>query len=361
MSTERRRGWMRRLIDREVSPDTHLIKTVVFWLLLLPPLIGGVSLAIYAGICAEVYWQFTPEAYNLIIKNFKMPLGVMGLSIPLAALSAAIHRSVQTSRQIKEQYSQNIFSNHLEHRNYFFRFIEDFNPFTNLDISVPKLYEKLFPRAVDGGLEPDKAQIDLMLEEVHALNKSAQEELEGTANSNDILLKSDKCEEAIDSYEVQLQLITGKPPNREDLLKDHALFNIVAGKLKESVVVADGIIDCANFHRNYMDKAETSNYERIVEIYRINGALIKNLHHKQSIYQEIRAAFDEYVDKNYKFKADEDGAQDRFKSRLSAMQTNLRIQPDSEILRQVIFNYFNSKEQRLLKENAPATIQAAMA
>lgn len=360
MSTEKHQGWLRKIVDREVSPDTHLIKTAVFWLLVLPPLIGGVALAISAGICGTAYWQLTPEAYNLIIKDFKMPLGVMGLSIPLAALSAAIHRSVQTSRQIKEQYSQNIFSNHLEHRNYFFRFIEDFNPFSSMDISVPKLYEQLFPRAVDGGLEPDKAKIALLLEEIHALNKSINEELEGTAESNDILLHSEKSEKAIDHYETTLQEITGKAPNLKEALRTQTLFNAVSAKVSESMVIANGIFDCANFHRNYINKVEAFSYPEIDTISKANRALIQNLQHKQNIYAELRSSIDQYVDKNYKFRADEDQAEERFKSRLSNLQTNLKLEPGSEILKQVIFNYFNSKEQKLLKDYAPAAIQMAI-
>jgi len=360
MSTEKRRGWMRKIIDREVSPDTHLIKTAVFWLLILPPLIGGVSLAVSAGVYDLVYWQFTPESYNLIIKDFKMPLGVMGLSIPLAALSAAIHRSVQTSRQINEQYSQNIFSNHLQHRNYFFKFIEDFEPFKGMKISVPKLYEVLFPRAVDGDLEPNKVALNNFLSEILHMNKIVNSKLNQYAHENKIIIESEEIKDAIGQYKLLLEWNTGKSYKFEEIDRPKDLFNLISSTLSESEVVADALIKCANFHRNYIDVLDNSALEKLESYFISSKSVIEILRLKQNIYRELRDALNQYTDQDFHFRKDQNNPQHKFKSRLSNLPTNLGIEPGSDDFRAVVANYFNKEERGLLKENLPIELKMSL-
>ena len=78
----------------------------------------------------------TANCFNQFILDFRFPIGILALMIPIGALFAAEHRSKLTIAQIKSAESQNNFSNYFKHIEEFKKYIEnaDFDSYvTNIN------------------------------------------------------------------------------------------------------------------------------------------------------------------------------------------------------------------------------------
>lgn len=137
----------------------HLLKTWYFWVFLLLPLIAGAVL-MAAIIQAEPKMSmcYTSQCVQFFFNTFKFPIAIMGSTLPLIAMIASIHRSLEANHQINlvsAQYSENIknnrFGNYLKHREGFDKIIQSVcthdakgkNFETNVDSTT--LYGEVFP------------------------------------------------------------------------------------------------------------------------------------------------------------------------------------------------------------------------
>lgn len=137
-----------------------LASTTLFWCALLAPLSvgGGLGLLIFfstdlGGFCGE----------SVCVRNFfdafKFPLAIMGSSLPLVAMVAAVHRSKEAALQIAEVIKNNRFGNYLKHRETFEKLVDAFcarhgaSIDTKVGVRSHRLYARLFPRSGYGVLE----------------------------------------------------------------------------------------------------------------------------------------------------------------------------------------------------------------
>ncbi len=255
MSTQTKKSFLKKIAERETAPETHLFKTIAFWASIAPPLLIGTGLALYAGIQEGKIWQFSTSGYNTFLKDFKLPIGVMGLAIPLGALAAAVHRSVQTSRQIMEQNQQNIFSNYLEHRRYFLTFVDEHKPFFELEFSAPHLYQRLFPDSADGPLNPDHDSLNYFLNLAHVAAMScAENSADSLTPENFQIVDEDLAEKIFRSNEALSQFISVQAIEKDQLVK-YPLSDLPQ-ILRQNLEAAKGLIECANFHKNYIEFRE---------------------------------------------------------------------------------------------------------
>lgn len=82
-----------------------------------------IPVAVAAGLAAEIAESeslvladtLTQKSIQLVLENFRLPLGVLALAFPLAAMVASNLRSVQAVHQMELQQSQNNFANHYLH------------------------------------------------------------------------------------------------------------------------------------------------------------------------------------------------------------------------------------------------------
>lgn len=116
--------------NRDDIPNRTLLQTPLFKILFFTPI--AISLFLAFGIYHQndIYISLKAVDIENALIAFKLPLIIMGLTIPLTALSASIHRSQQTQKQILSQQLQNQFSNHFKH-------LEEFKKqFTGEEISL---------------------------------------------------------------------------------------------------------------------------------------------------------------------------------------------------------------------------------
>jgi len=264
MSTDSKQGLLKRLAEREKAPETHLLKTIGFWLAVAPPLIIGIALATWAGVHENQIWSLTFQGYNSFLKDFKLPIGIMGLSIPLGALAAAVHRSVQTSRQIIEQNEQNIFSNYLEHRKYFLSFVDEHQPFSHLKVSAPHLYQRLFPESANGPLAPANASIDDLLNNIEKTAVLSMNAVENKLSAKNFKIIDKELAFYLGNSTKLLGKFIKIPKFNIKSAFDDPL-TLLGQTLRQNLDGITGIIVCANFHKTYRKEDDLSNLKLATE------------------------------------------------------------------------------------------------
>lgn len=97
---------------------------------------------------------WSSECFNNFFELYKYPISVAGLSIPLCAIAAAVHRSEETSRQISltqsqlnETLTQNKFSNYIKHKEDFLELLGNMESVCKCKFTDPiGIYNKIFPK-----------------------------------------------------------------------------------------------------------------------------------------------------------------------------------------------------------------------
>ncbi|WKC46145.1 hypothetical protein [Pseudomonas veronii] len=84
--------------------QSSLLSQGVFWAGILIPLFSFVFFGSYAW--TRYHIDLSAEGLNTFISISKLPLGLLSLSIPLVAMVASVHRSIQTEAQISSAMTQ---------------------------------------------------------------------------------------------------------------------------------------------------------------------------------------------------------------------------------------------------------------
>jgi hypothetical protein len=108
--------------------------------------LAAIIISVLIIINDEMTFLVNSEGFNNLLHIFKVPIGILALLIPFAALYAAAHRSEQTKRQIQLTSDQNRFANYFRHREEFSQYIEKHANGNFVNDSV--LHKQLF-----GGLD----------------------------------------------------------------------------------------------------------------------------------------------------------------------------------------------------------------
>jgi hypothetical protein len=130
------------------DPQKTLFAQLGFRLSLLAPIIISLCLMISLVVTENLCLNWSVEGFANFLTIFALPIGVAGLSIPLVAVCASQHRSVQsaaqieaTQIQIKAANSQNLLTNYYKHLEEFKKYIED--EIEKEEIGIKYSYRKL--------------------------------------------------------------------------------------------------------------------------------------------------------------------------------------------------------------------------
>ncbi len=138
---------------------------VVRWAIGIHVVIASAS-ALAILITGDYGFSPTADGFNRFLTDFKFPIGVLAMLIPVVALLATNHRSEQTREQIRVAESQNTFSNHYKHIEEFEKYAERYaEQFENVKISnIRDLYAELFPASSVGKLSVSREYLGKVLE-----------------------------------------------------------------------------------------------------------------------------------------------------------------------------------------------------
>lgn len=146
-------------MDEELKHQP-LFRTLWFWLAILVPISVGLGLAVGVWVSSDLGGVcFDSKCVNYFVEAFKVPIAIMGLSLPLVAMVAAVQRSKEAYIQIKhgqKQYSEavsnNRVGNYLKHREGFYKLVDNFCEIeavssgeSKVYIDAGYLYMRLFP------------------------------------------------------------------------------------------------------------------------------------------------------------------------------------------------------------------------
>ncbi|HEJ8088370.1 TPA: hypothetical protein SMI57_001384 [Serratia liquefaciens] len=96
--------------------DKKLSDQWLFWLSILIPLFVSIMLCI--PLWTKSQWDLSAKGYEVFLALYKLPIGILSLSIPFVAIVAHIHRTIQTAEQIKTTKVKNTSDAFFSHHKY---------------------------------------------------------------------------------------------------------------------------------------------------------------------------------------------------------------------------------------------------
>ncbi|WBF43972.1 hypothetical protein [Serratia rubidaea] len=124
---------MKRIINFKLLQldERKLSEQWMFWLSILTPLFLSILLSIPLWLQTKI--KLSAEGYDNFLQTFKLPIGVLSLSIPLVAIVAHIHRTIQTAEQIQTTRKKNAADSFFSHHKFM---IEAFGKIATKDIEI---------------------------------------------------------------------------------------------------------------------------------------------------------------------------------------------------------------------------------
>ncbi|MBP1010334.1 hypothetical protein [Serratia fonticola] len=116
--------------------DRKLSEQWLFRLSILIPLVISIMLCIPLWLKTE--WDLSAQGYDVFLNLYKLPIGVLSLSIPFVAIVAHIHRTIQTSEQINTTRRKNAADSFFSHHKFM---IEAINKISEKDITILHNYK----------------------------------------------------------------------------------------------------------------------------------------------------------------------------------------------------------------------------
>lgn len=146
----------------EFCPNRSFFELKILWATILFVLLIAAVPLILITVGSNLEWNFSYEGFNQAITIFKVPLGITALLIPLVAILAANHRSVQNKEAMRLAQAQNTFANYYKHREEFIKHcsaIEKTYESSKIKIRSIGIHEKLFSNAKSGDFNADSTFI----------------------------------------------------------------------------------------------------------------------------------------------------------------------------------------------------------
>ncbi len=125
-----------------INGEKALHKNFLFWFATLFPLILAFCFAY--PLTKGLEFAGTVEAYSNFISIFKLPLWIASGSLILGVTVSRLHSSEQRAITIKQSINQNNFSNYLNHRDHFQKYLTPISEHLSLDVDPFKIYGIIF-------------------------------------------------------------------------------------------------------------------------------------------------------------------------------------------------------------------------
>jgi hypothetical protein len=185
--------------EKLFDPEKELIELRVFWVIVLFGLIITFFCYVFIQYFSNLTFDLSYQGFNFFVVAFKVPIGIITVTISLIGLTALAHRSAQTKQQIhiaNNQYwsaqNQNMFANYYKHREEFFTHIKEIigrdlreEQCTSIHnerkskIPAPylwslTLHRKLYPSAQNGDMTINQLIIEKVIEFVDLVIQSLE-------------------------------------------------------------------------------------------------------------------------------------------------------------------------------------------
>lgn len=250
----------------KLTPEARLFRTYAFWISVLVPVFVSAGLICMAVYETPLNWCPTAKGIKFFYDHFKLPIAIASLSIPLGALVATHHRSMQTAKQIEIQQQEienqrikDSIALHFEHKKQFVDFVKEAKPFAeNRTKNAWELYETLYPSSRSKDLTVNKSIMELVQRVVTDLSNIAGqliEEKKGDREPRDSIQRSMPLRKLRKEIN-ELLGSTNSPKNDPSL-------TVLADLTMVIVELTKGIIECSNFQRQSFDRSIISGMDSL--------------------------------------------------------------------------------------------------
>ncbi|TAJ02708.1 hypothetical protein [Pectobacterium versatile] len=213
----------------------------------------AISLLLCIPLWFETTFDFSSAGYAKFLSMFSLPIGVLSLSIPLVAIVAHIHRTIQTEKQIELTDKKNISDRFYSHYKYItesLSSIESNNIKISGDTSKIKisnfnyLYRCFFPHSSpENGVVIDR-KLNYAKEIFHSFN-----EIDKNLNK----LENEKPKENVILFEIIIEIIS------LSRVLDFNIHEIVSGKNNRKLLFIENNVKF-KISTCFLDEDELKNY-----------------------------------------------------------------------------------------------------
>lgn len=340
-----------------MTSEAHLIDTSLFRRAILVPVITGLLLMIVAGVSSNdrLTLCLAVECFGNFFSLFKFQFAVMGLAIPLGALVASHHRSMQSAAQIKAQLNQNIFSNYIDHKKLFEQFFLDNNPLELRELSnrqIWEIYDRVFPSAAYGDLSPNPLLenfINDVADHFREITNLVRNELCTTT----LDLRNSRIPQEWVNTNFMVSDFLGIPrPVAPNALRQDPV-NLLDSYADFTLSLVKGLRDCANFHKFFQDFSAIPRLENdFLEIKDDLEALLSINDARKKILNALENATDASGHLNAKDEYASQSLSRRLEEFTHEQNTREYIHP--EFMKAVFENYIPDSHKKVFLDHIPA-------
>lgn len=138
-----------------IDESKPLQQNFIFWLATILPLLIAVSLALPI-IFEGLIFKFSTIGYQYFLEKFKFPLWFSSSSLVLGVMVGRFHGSAQRAATLQATKVQNNFSNYLNHRDHFQKYMQNVADEFDIKVDAFKIYGILFSES-----SPDEVVVKL--------------------------------------------------------------------------------------------------------------------------------------------------------------------------------------------------------
>ncbi|VVQ23934.1 hypothetical protein [Pseudomonas fluorescens] len=151
------------------DPHKSFLSLKILWIVVIIHFAVAAILSILIIYNSNLTPSYDYHGLNNALNIFKIPLGILALTIPIVALLAANHRSEQTKEQMRLASENNNFSNFYKHTEEFESYLSEHEE-SNIKITLPRKFHRLaFPNSKNGDFKVGELidrQINWFLEHI---------------------------------------------------------------------------------------------------------------------------------------------------------------------------------------------------
>jgi len=125
-----------------INGEVALHENFIFWFATLFPIFIALYLAY--PLAAGLEFSSTVEGYSNFTSRFRLPLWVASGSLIFGVIVSRFHSSEQKAITIRQSISQNHFSNYLNHRDHFQKYLKPISDNFGVEVDPFKIYGIIF-------------------------------------------------------------------------------------------------------------------------------------------------------------------------------------------------------------------------
>ncbi len=139
----------------KIYESKSLQENAIFWISTITPIVISIALGLPI-ILNGLNFDFSAEGYTFFLNEFKFPLWISSSSLILGVMVGRFHGSAQRAATLKATKEQNNFSNYLNHRDHFQKYMQNVSDEFDLKVDAFRMYGILFSEST-----PEQVMIKL--------------------------------------------------------------------------------------------------------------------------------------------------------------------------------------------------------